>query len=75
PDQRPQRIVFISGGSGVTPVMSMLRTLIDENYPGDIVFLHYARTSADAVYRDELAWVGELENVTVRIVYTDQTGV
>ena len=27
PDERPERILLISGGSGITPVMSMLRTL------------------------------------------------
>ena len=27
PTQRPRRILFVSGGSGITPVMSMLRTL------------------------------------------------
>src|SRR6202012_5900127 len=27
PDQRPRRILFVSGGSGITPVMAMLRTL------------------------------------------------
>ena len=28
PDQVPEHIVLISGGSGITPVMSMLRTLV-----------------------------------------------
>jgi stearoyl-CoA 9-desaturase NADPH oxidoreductase len=55
PDRRPQRILFVSGGSGITPVMAMLRTLIAENHQGDIAFVHYARTAAEACYRDELA--------------------
>src|SRR5574337_909341 len=32
PDTRPGRILLISGGSGITPVMSMLRTLHAEGY-------------------------------------------
>ena len=36
PDARPERLVLISGGSGITPVMSMLRTLCDESYAGEI---------------------------------------
>ena len=55
PTPRPRRILFVSGGSGITPVMSMLRTLRAEHYDGDIAFVHYARTAEEACYRDELA--------------------
>lgn len=55
PAQRPRRILFVSGGSGITPVMAMLRTLLAEDHPGEIAFIHYARTPAEACYRDELA--------------------
>lgn len=53
--QSPQRILFISGGSGITPVLSMARTLIAQGHPGEIAFIHYARTPAEACYRNELA--------------------
>ena len=55
PATRPRRILFISGGSGITPVMSMLRTLQAEGFDGEIAFVHYARTAEEACYRDELA--------------------
>lgn len=55
PDMRPRRILFVSGGSGITPVMSMLRTLRAENFAGEIAFVHYARSAEEACYRDELA--------------------
>jgi ferredoxin-NADP reductase len=55
PENRPRRILFVSGGSGITPVMSMLRTLEAEDYDGDVAFIHYARTAKEACYRDELA--------------------
>ena len=54
PDPRPQRIALISGGSGITPVLSMLRTLVDEGHRGEIAFLHYARTEADWLYEREV---------------------
>jgi stearoyl-CoA 9-desaturase NADPH oxidoreductase len=55
PAVRPRRILFVSGGSGITPVMSMLRTLRDEGFTGEVAFLHYARNSGEACYSDELA--------------------
>ena len=55
PAQRPRRILFVSGGSGITPVMAMLRTLVAERHQGEIAFVHYARTAAEACYRAELA--------------------
>jgi ferredoxin-NADP reductase len=54
PEQRPDRVLLISGGSGITPVMSMLRTLCDENHAGRISFLHYANTASDMLYAAEL---------------------
>lgn len=55
PAWRPERVLLISGGSGITPVMSMLRTLCDEGYQGRISFLHYSNKAADLIYADELA--------------------
>jgi ferredoxin-NADP reductase len=55
PSQRPRRILFVSGGSGITPVMSMLRTLRAEGFTGEVAFIHYARTVQEACYRSELA--------------------
>jgi ferredoxin-NADP reductase len=46
---------LVSGGSGITPVLSMLRTMRDEGSDRDITFIHYARTPEEACYREELA--------------------
>lgn len=55
PTPRPRRILFVSGGSGITPVMSMLRTLSAEGHDGEVAFVHYARSPEEVCYRDELA--------------------
>ena len=55
PAVRPRRILLISGGSGITPVMSMLRTLRSEGHRGQVAFVHYARSRAEACYYEELA--------------------
>ena len=54
PQPRPGRVLLISGGSGITPVMAMLRTLCDEGYAGEIGFLNYSRTRRAALYDAEL---------------------
>ncbi|MFI6173330.1 ferredoxin reductase [Nocardia sp. NPDC051052] len=54
PDLRPDRVLLISGGSGITPVLSMLRTLADEGYPGEVVFLHYAKSPEVVPHRAEI---------------------
>lgn len=55
PERDPNGLVLISGGSGITPVMSMLRTLCDAGRTENLVFIHYARTAQDVLYHDELA--------------------
>jgi ferredoxin-NADP reductase len=54
PERRPRHLLLISGGSGITPVISMLRTLLDEGHRGQIDFIHYARSPAAMLYRREL---------------------
>ncbi|HYB24336.1 MAG TPA: ferredoxin reductase [Solirubrobacteraceae bacterium] len=54
PARRPEKVLLISGGSGITPVMAMLRTLCDEGFAGEIGFLNYARSRQLALYRDVL---------------------
>ncbi|WP_151523673.1 FAD-binding oxidoreductase [Serinicoccus kebangsaanensis] len=46
--------LLLSAGSGITPVMSMLRTLAGADVPTDVVFVHSARTPADIIFRHEL---------------------
>ena len=67
PAVRPKRILFVSGGSGITPVLAMLRTLLAEGHDGELAFVHYARTPDEASYRAEL---DALDGVRVLHGYT-----
>ncbi len=53
-DHPAEKYLFLSGGSGVTPLMSMSRALGDLGEDADVVFVHAARTPADIVFRAEL---------------------
>jgi ferredoxin-NADP reductase len=65
-------LLFITGGSGITPAMSMVRTLLRDGYDGragrPVTFLHHARSEADQIYADELARIAAEDNdVTVHL--------
>ncbi|HBK92308.1 MAG TPA: hypothetical protein DDZ68_11610 [Parvularcula sp.] len=50
-------IVLISGGVGITPMMSVIRCLTDQSWAGDIYLLHCARSTAEFCFRDELEFL------------------
>ncbi|MEU4619810.1 ferredoxin reductase [Actinoplanes sp. NPDC023801] len=52
PEQRPAKSLFLTAGSGITPVMGMLRSALHEL--DDVVVLHSARTAEDVVFGAEL---------------------
>ncbi|WP_216208636.1 ferredoxin reductase [Amycolatopsis aidingensis] len=75
PAPRPRRVLLISGGSGITPVLSMLRTLVDEGHRGEVVFLHYANTAADVLYGAELTELAQRHpGLRVVLAYTHERG-
>lgn len=53
-DLRAGKVLMLSAGVGITPVMSMARWHTDVRADVDVVFFHSARTPADIVYRREL---------------------
>ena len=55
PDRMPEHVAFITGGSGITPAMSMLRSLQKRTHRGRITFLHYAQSPEHQIFADELA--------------------
>jgi stearoyl-CoA 9-desaturase NADPH oxidoreductase len=59
PDPPPAKILFITAGSGITPVMAMLRTLRSREQRADIVHIHSAPSEDAVIFHDELR---ELDN-------------
>ncbi|EWT05700.1 oxidoreductase [Intrasporangium chromatireducens Q5-1] len=52
--QHPRPLLMLTAGSGLTPVMSMIRTLVPRRPDADVVLVHSARTRDDALFHDEL---------------------
>jgi ferredoxin-NADP reductase len=80
PDPPPSRMLFLVGGSGITPVMAMLRTLdrrvLKNGRAMPDVVLHYSSPTAERmIFRDELAALEERhESLTVHRLHTDTDG-
>jgi|SRR5579884_37648 len=54
PDEPPEKLLFISAGSGITPIMSMLRYLDHQDELRDVALLHSARHTDDVIFGPEL---------------------
>jgi stearoyl-CoA 9-desaturase NADPH oxidoreductase len=54
PDRLPRRILFVTAGSGVTPVAGMLRDLAERRALNNVVHVYLARSRGDAIFGDEL---------------------
>ena len=46
----PAKMLLLSAGSGITPVMAMLRSLHDQAYRGDVAFVHVCRSPEDWIF-------------------------
>jgi stearoyl-CoA 9-desaturase NADPH oxidoreductase len=54
PEELPDKLLFISAGSGITPIMSMVRSLEHRDRLDDVVLVHSARTPDDVIFGKEL---------------------
>jgi stearoyl-CoA 9-desaturase NADPH oxidoreductase len=54
PDPLPPRLLLISAGSGITPIISMLRSLERHGRMDDVVHLHCARSAEQVIFGEEL---------------------
>jgi ferredoxin-NADP reductase len=59
PDPPPEKLLFVSAGSGVTPIMSMLRHLDHDDQLADVVLLHSARHSDEVIFGPQLRELAE----------------
>lgn len=55
PDPPSRQLLFISAGSGITPIMSMLRGLERDGAIDDVVHLHSARSPDGVIFGEQLS--------------------
>ena len=69
----PPKPLFMAAGSGIVPIMSMLRWLTDTNSQVDVVLVLSFRTVYDIIYKDELQLLAaRYPNVKLHITLTQE---
>lgn len=54
PSRVPEKVLMISAGSGVTPMLSMLRFMVKNQCKNHIIFFHSAKSEADIIAQKEV---------------------
>ena len=64
-----ERVVLIAGGIGITPMMSIVRSLTDSGWRGEMYLLFSVKVVKDFVFRDEIAYLqSRFPNLHVRVL-------
>ena len=75
PDAQPVKPLFITAGSGITPAMSMLRSLIAQERLPDSVHIHYAPHEFDVIFGHELKqMVADHKRYKLQLMLTREIG-
>jgi ferredoxin-NADP reductase len=67
----PEKILFLTAGSGITPVMGMLRNMKTAE---DVVVVHSAPTADDVIFSQELRAMARAGRITLVEKHTDSHG-
>ncbi len=74
-DPLPGKILLLSAGSGITPVMAMLRDLQARKYHGDVVFLHVCRNADALIFSKTLRTIEEdFPELSLLVHFDDMAG-
>ncbi len=68
----PPKILFVTAGSGVTPVMGMLRNMTES--AADVVVVHSAPTADDVIFGGELRMMARRGRIRLLERHTDADG-
>ncbi len=73
--ERPRPLLMLTAGSGITPVMSMIRTLIPRRPDSDVVLIHSARTAKESLFVEELRELADqFRQFRVKLRFTRERG-
>ena len=73
PTPAPEKVLFLTAGSGITPVMGMLRNQLGEL--ADAAHVHCAPTASDVIFADELHGFADSGRLALTLNLDDEHGV
>ena len=76
PQPLPEKLLLVTAGSGITPVIGMLRNLFSKAVPptADITLVHVNPSESASIFRDELRALGAAGRIALVERYVDQHG-
>ena len=77
PTPIPRKLLLVTAGSGITPVIGMLRNLFSRRVPvdTDITLVHVNQNESSAIFRDELRAHGTAGHLRLVERYDDSHGI
>jgi len=73
--EHPRPLLMLTAGSGITPVMSMIRTLVPRRRDADVVLIHTAHAREESLFFEELLELAD-QFPSLRLVhrFTSESG-
>jgi len=72
PSVLPKKILMIAGGSGITPIHSIIKELSAKKYEGDVKLLYFSRFREDIIFFDSFAQLEKTHSwLNIKHVLTD----
>jgi uncharacterized protein len=72
--EKERPVVLISGGVGVTPMVSMANALLEAGSTREIWFFHGARNGSDHMFKNYMQLLADHKNVHVHVCYSKPSG-
>ncbi|HEX5678005.1 MAG TPA: ferredoxin reductase [Alcanivorax sp.] len=73
PEAVPERLLMVTAGSGITPVHSIVKSLLASNFDGKVVWAHFERRYQDLILSESLAELRRDPRLDLRLVVTGDT--
>jgi ferredoxin-NADP reductase len=67
-EAKREKLLFMVAGVGITPMMSMLRWLVDTRAPNDVIVFNRVHSIEDAIFVDELAGLEKRSKGRIRLI-------